>query len=318
MKVRVGIGIGEFPADARPWFDAVLDACERLNIDSIWLSQRLRDRYLSPFVAISYAAARTTRLKLGTSVVVLPGTNPVLMAEAMASIAVLAPRRFLPVFGLGPAYQQDRGAFPVSSRGRGHDFDESLVVVRRLLEAGGRTASATDSAAASDAAESSGGGHSGIDIEAGRIRLSGFVLAPQPDPPLDLWVGGRAPAALRRAGRLADGWLGSGVPPSEAEAAVRLVQQAAAEAGRVVDPEHFGMTIPWTATPGGRDAFLAARRGGGPAPGGVPVGWQQLRELLDAYIAGGLSKFVVRPVEAGAHLLPWLDEFAAEVLPLQT
>src|SRR3984957_15608332 len=66
---------------------------------------------------------------------------------------------------------------------------------------------------------------------------------PRPTPPLDIWLGGSAPAAFRRIGTLADGWLGSFLTPTEARAGREAIERAADEAGRAIEPDHFGISL---------------------------------------------------------------------------
>src|SRR5207244_3645216 len=76
---------------------------------------------------------RTRHLKVGTSVAVLPGRNPVLVAKQLASLAALAPKRVLPVFGLRSALPVERDLFVVPEGKRAAVFDESLQLLRRVL-----------------------------------------------------------------------------------------------------------------------------------------------------------------------------------------
>ena len=73
------------------------------GFDSLWLSERISGEAPDPVVAMSYAAGRTTRLKFGMSVLVLPGRNPVVLAKELATLAVMSGGRLLPAFGLGVA-----------------------------------------------------------------------------------------------------------------------------------------------------------------------------------------------------------------------
>src|ERR1700685_1229447 len=70
-----------------------------------------------------------------------------------------------------------------------------------------------------------------------RAAVFGAGVGVLPPKPLDIWLGGSAPAGLRRVGRLADGWLGSLLTPAEAGAAVATIQEAAAGAGRSVEDD---------------------------------------------------------------------------------
>ena len=94
MKIRFGVGLG---ADTGPAKLAdVVDRLEALGIDSLWFSELVYSEAVDPFVGMAYALARTRKLKVGTSVVVLPGRHPVLVAKQLASLAALAPKRVLP------------------------------------------------------------------------------------------------------------------------------------------------------------------------------------------------------------------------------
>ena len=74
--------------------------------------------------------------------------------------------------------------------------------------------------------------------------LTDVTLTPRPRrAKLEIWLGGSAPAALRRIGRIADGWLASFVSPEEFATGVDLIRATAAEHGRAIDEDHYGMTI---------------------------------------------------------------------------
>jgi probable F420-dependent oxidoreductase len=294
VKVRFGIGLGPIGPDED--LGAVVDRIEELRLDSLWFSELVAAPQVDPVVGQAFAVSRTSRLKVGTGVGVLPGRHPALVAKQLASLAWLAPGRILPVFGLQPARAAERAMFPVPAGRRAAVFDESLLLVRRLL--------------AEERVTFSGEFFTVEDASVGLL----------PAKPLDLWLGGSAPAGLRRVGRLGDGWLGSLLTPDECAAAVAAIHDAATEAGRAVDPEHFGISLPVAA--GETDARLlrgvAERRPGVDPRSLVPSGWAETRRMLAAYVDAGLSKFVVRPAAPPASWLDWLDEFAAELTPLQT
>ena len=86
---------------------AVVDHLEATGVDSLWFSELVYSKAVDPFVGMGFALARTTNLKVGTSVAVLPGRHPVLVAKQLASLAGLAPKRVLPVFGLRSAIPAD-------------------------------------------------------------------------------------------------------------------------------------------------------------------------------------------------------------------
>jgi probable F420-dependent oxidoreductase len=294
VKVRFGVGLA--PSGPDDDLAAVVDRMEELGLDSLWLSEQVYAPQVEPLVGMAFAAARTRRLKVGTGVSVLPGRHPVLVAKQLASLAWLAPRRILPVLGLQPARAAERALFPVPPGRRAAVFDESLLLLRRLLTEPRVTFSGEFFAVE--------------DASVGRL----------PDTPLDLWLGGSAPAGLRRVGRFGDGWLGSFLTPAECADAIAVVQRAAAEAGREVDPEHFGMSLPVAdgELPGRLLAAIAERRPGTDPRTLVPQGWSAARELAARYVEAGVSKFVVRPAAHPGSWPAWLDEFAGELVPLQT
>jgi len=137
---------------------------------------------------------------------------------------------------------------------------------------------------------------------------------------LEVWLGGTAKSALRRAGRLSDGWLPSLCTPPEAAAGRAAIEAAASEAGRTIDPEHFGISLSYAhdSIPPAQVTRILQRRPGTDPAAFIPLGLAGLRDMLRQYISVGFSKFVVRPAETP---LAWPDELsrlADGVLSLQT
>ena len=137
-------------------------------------------------------------------------------------------------------------------------------------------------------------------------------------PPLDIWLGGSAPAAFRRIGELGDGWLGSFLTPSEARAGREAIQLAAAQAGREIEPDHFGISL--AVIDGELPAELAAavrkRRPDLDPVELIATGWDRLHRQLDGYIEAGLTKFVIRPA-GGASVDGFIDRFVTELVGRQ-
>jgi probable F420-dependent oxidoreductase len=293
MKVRIGVSLG--PAGTPAEFAAAVDLLEQAGIDSLWLPELVYSSMVEPFTGMAFALSRTTRLKVGSGISVLPGRNPVLVAKQLASLAGLAPRRVLPVFGLQPAQPAERALFPVPEGKRAAVFDESLQLIRLLLT------SPT------------------VSFEGEFFTVSGASVGELPAKPLDIWLGGSAPGGLRRVGRLADGWLGSLLTPAEAGAAVTIIQQAAADAGREVEPDHFGLSIPVAldGIPAPLLASIRRRRPDADPAELIPAGWDAARALIEQYVEAGLSKFVVRPAAALPSFTAFMDDFVRELIPLQ-
>jgi probable F420-dependent oxidoreductase len=292
MKVRIGVSLG--PVGTPAQFADAVDLLEQAGVDSLWLPENVYSPLVEPFTGMAFALSRTRRLKAGTGVSVLPGRHPVLVAKQLASLAGLAPGRVLPVFGLQPAQPAERPLFPVPERRRAAVFDESLELVRLLLTA------------------------ERVTFDGELFSVTDATVGTPPAKPLDIWLGGTAPAGLRRVGRLADGWLGSFVTPAEAAAAVRAIQEAAAEVGREIEADHFGLSLPVTQAgiPAPLLAAINRRRPDADPDTLVARGWDDARRMLGQYIEAGLSKFVVRPASPGPFG-DFADGFIRELLPLE-
>ena len=295
MKVRIGISLG--PAAVPAVFGDAVDRVEALGVDSLWLSEMVFGSLVEPFAGMAYALSRTSRLKVGTGVAVLPGRHPVLVAKYLASLAGLAPGRVLPVFGLQPARADERGLFEVPAGRRAAVFEESLRLIRLLLT------------------------QEEVSWRGEFFTVDGAHIGPLPAKPLDIWLGGSAPRALSRVGRLADGWLGSLLTPEETRAARETIQAAASAAGREVEADHFGISLA-VAPGGGVPADLAAairqRRPGSDPAALVPAGWAAAGRAIEQYVLAGISKFVIRPAAPPASLDDFLADFTRELMPMQT
>ena len=295
MKIRIGTILGiDGDSDPGPFNEAVA-AMEELGFDSLWLAELTSRATPDPIVGLAHAAARTTRLKIGPGVLVLPGRNPAVVAKQLASLDRLSNGRLLVAFGLGLPDPAERAAFPVPpGQTRGEAFDTALDVVRRYL--------------------------AGETVDGVRVR---------PDPvqqPLDLWIGGSSTAALVRTGKRADGWLPSLVTPAEAAEGRAVIEREAERAGRRIDPEHFGVTLTYLDAINGDEsvpelllASVARRRPGRDPAEVIPKGLDGAVSRIEEFIAAGVSKFVVRPGgRPGLSPTAALEEMAEALLPLQT
>jgi probable F420-dependent oxidoreductase len=295
MKVRVGVSLGATSGAAGD-FEAAVGLLEAAGVDSLWLPENVYAATVDPFTGMAFALAKTARLKAGSGISVLPGRHPVLVAKQLVSLAGLAPGRVLPVFGLQPALAAERALFPVPSGQRAAVFDEALTLLRLMLTS------------------------EVVSFHGSFFTVDGASVGPLPAKPLDIWLGGSAPGGLRRVGRLADGWLGSLLTPAEAGSAVGTIKAAADEAGREVDPDHFGISlaIAFGGIPDTLAASIRRRRPDMDPTVLIADGWAGARDLILAFVDVGLSKFVVRPAAATVPLGDFVDGFARELMPLQT
>jgi probable F420-dependent oxidoreductase len=293
MKVRIGVSLGQ--AGVPDQFSAAVDALEQAGVDSLWLPEMVYGSLVDPFIGMAHALARTSQLKVGTGVAVLPGRHPVLVAKQLATLAGLAPRRVLPVFGLKPARPGELAAFPVPPSRRAAVFDESLTLLRLLLS------------------------QDSVTFHGEFFSVESASVGPPSARPLDIWLGGSAPGALRRVGRLGDGWLASFLTPAEAGAGRQVIEAAAAEAGREIEPDHYGISLA-VADDASLPALLEVARSRRPDcdPAAlVASGWKGARALIEAYVAAGLTKFVVRPSWTPVDPDQFTADFVREMVPLQ-
>jgi len=292
VKVRFGIGLGaETAPDELP---AIVDHLEANGVDSLWFSELVYSKAVDPFIGMAHALSRTNDLKVGTSVAVLPGRHPVLVAKQLASLAALAPKRVLPVFGLRSAIPAERDIFVVPDGERAAVFDESLRLLRSALE------------------------QDDVSFAGDYFSVSSVGVLPRPTRPLDIWLGGSAPAGFRRIGQLGDGWLGSFLTPAEARAGREQIERAAQQAGREIEADHFGINLAVSdgAVPDELAAAVRRRRPDVDPAELIADSWSRLHRQLDAYVEAGLSKFVIR--SAGpSGTSEFIDRFVVELLPRQ-
>ena len=296
LSVRVGVGPSPFAPVGADTLWPLVQTLEDTGYDSLWLSDTARLGGLAPLPALAAVAARTERLKLGTSVLVLPPRNPVLLARELATVDALSGGRMLPAGGLGIDLPHELEAMGVRADERAARLEESVAIIKALwsgepVTMTGRFWSLTD------------------------VRI---VPAPRRRR-LEFWLGGLAPAALRRIGRIADGWLASFVGPDEFAAKVELIRATAAEHERSIDDDHYGATIfsaPEGAELPAEATALLDRRPELARDDHVAIGAEATRVLLERFIAAGATKFVLIPL--GDDPQAWLRElFPRVVAPLE-
>lgn len=303
MSVRIGLAVGGWPfgpaESDRFW--AFIDRAEALGFDSIWLSDRLvsTSPILEPITGLAAVAGRTRRMKFGMSVVVLPLRNPVVLAKEIATIDFLSNGRMLPAFGIGTEDQREYEAAGVAKEERAGRTDEAVTLMRRLWS------------------------EEHVSHHGRYYHVSDVTIAPRPvQKSLPVWFGGRSDAAYRRIGRSGDGWLASFLTTDEFAAGAEAIRRHAAAAGRSIDDDHYGVILSTTVA---RTAEQA-RELAGPylrrfrpdaateqlSAFGTP---DDVARRIEAYLAAGASKFVLRPACPPEELLDQLEVLGHEVAP---
>jgi probable F420-dependent oxidoreductase len=191
------------PAASAQAVSRVAEHAESLGFDDVWVSDHLAlpkgapyppsSYILEPLVTLTWAAAATERIGLGTSVLVLPLRPPVLLAKGLASLDLMSGGR-LTVGAAAGWLEAEFDALGVPFRERGARTDETLELLRRCwsedpLNAKGPVTGAT---------------------------LKNMRLKPQPERAIPIWIGGLSDAAIDRAIRSGDGWHGAFQSPEEA------------------------------------------------------------------------------------------------------
>jgi probable F420-dependent oxidoreductase len=307
LKVRIGITVGDSIADANS-ADKVLefiDRCESWDIDSVWVSDRIvaPKVTLDPIVFMAYMASRMRNMKFGTSALVLPTRHPVVLAKQLATLDFLCRGRLLLAVGLGADDSRDFTAAGVRKEERGKRADDAIVLMKKLW---------TDE---------------NVTFAGNFWSVKDLTLLPRPfqkgGPPI--WAGGRSKAALRRAGLLADGWLVSSVTPKEMGEGIQAIRIQAAQAGREIPEDHYGVLIPFCFARNTAAALAAAgpsarRRSDIGVEEYAALGTAQaIRNKIQSYIEVGATKFVMRPCGPKESLHAQVEILAHEVIPaLQT
>ena len=304
IKYRIGIMPGPWPPgrEGADFLWSLCDLCERTEVDSIWLSDRLSSPVPVPEVMTTLAAiaARTTSLKFGPSVIVLPYRTPVVAAKEMATVDWLSHGRLFPAVGVGVELPREFEASGVAFRERGRRTDEAIRVIRMLWT------------------------QDEVTFHGEFYKLDRISVLPKPwqNPP-PIWIGGKSEAAQKRTARLGDGWMPSFITPDEFRAGVEHVQELAVSEGREVPADHFGTLINFALA----DSPEAAAAMAGPFIPRGRVDEATIRQCtafgppevvagrIEDYVKGGGSKFILRPLCPPDAMLDQLARLSAEVIP---
>jgi probable F420-dependent oxidoreductase len=171
---------------------------------------------IEAFMMLSYAAAMTDKIGLGTEVLILPQRQPALVAKQVSSLDTLSDGRVR--LGVGIGWQESEyEALGESFKTRGRRMDEAMELLRAYWR------------------------EERIEFESEHYPTEAMAMEPKPPQGGDLpiWVGGNTPPAFRRVGKYGDGWLASQVSDTDfAKRAMDVIREAAASAGR--DPNTIG------------------------------------------------------------------------------
>ena len=261
----------------------VAQRAEALGFGDLWVTDNVLNHSgcFNAFTVLTYAAALTSTIRLGVSVLVLPIYHPIHVAHQVATLDYLSGGRA--ILGVGLGRDHDYPPFQVAPERRVRRFRESVELIKALW------------------AERS------VTYRGEIYQVEGAMLGTRPvqSPRPPIWLGGHHPDAIRRAASLADGWMGAGGSSTAAFGrAVPLLRSAIEGAGR--DPATFLIS---------KRVFLSVHERAdvarsevhrwytevyhnpnGAAEAGVSGTPEQVREQLEALAAMGASHLLLNPI----------------------
>ena len=261
----------------------VAQRAEALGFRDLWVTENTLDHVFcfDPVAVLSYAAAVTTKIRLGASVVVLPIHHPALVAHQWACLDYLSGGRA--ILGVGLGREHHYAQFQIPREARVRRFREGVELIRALWT------------------------EPRVDFRGRIYQLEGGTMMPKPvqKPSLPMWFGVGHPNAVRRAGSLADGWMGSGGSSIAAfKQSVPILLAALEAAGR--DPANFPVSkrlfMAVDERPGMARAELhrwfteVYHNPEGTDASGIHGTPEQVRERLEELVAMGANHLLLNPV----------------------
>jgi probable F420-dependent oxidoreductase len=257
-------------------------AAERAGFDSVWLSEHhfLDDGYMpSLFVAAAAIAQATERVEIGTAVLLAPLHHPLRIAEDAATLDLISRGRF--ILGLGAGWRPEEfEVFGVGLDERASRMRETVAVLRLAWS------------------------KETFSFDGKHYRFDNVNVTPKPAHDVPIWLGGFAPAAIRRAGRIADGFLGSSSGTSGIEGfsqakaiALEGVQAAGRDASRFAlalhvpvftseDPDPWQAVKPYYHYLRWKYPDMANARGSAESRGPGPLSKEEEEQLRGTIICG--------------------------------
>lgn len=234
-------------------------------------------------ITLTAAAAVTERIELKTAVYLLPLRHPVPVALQVAQLDQLSMGRFVLGIGVGGEDPHEFWSSGVDPATRGARTNEAIEVLKRLWT------------------------EDGVTFEGKHFQLDDVTLYPKPFRPVPIFVGGRSDAALRRAGRLGDGYTGIWLTPERFREAAERIAEAALAAGRDPAEIELGMQY-WTSVSDDRDEARALVSEGMESTYRMP--FERFERYTPFGAPGEIAEYLAPFIEAGArhiNLVPVQD-----------
>jgi len=273
----------------------VAQRAEALGFRDLWVTENTLDHVncFDPVVVLTYAAAVTSRIGLGASVVVLAVHSPQMVAHQWATLDYVSNGRA--ILGVGLGREHHYREFEVPVEGRVRRFREEVELIRALWT------------------------QDKVSFQGRFYHLEGATMNPKPvqKPHLPLWMGVGHPDAVRRTAQLADGWMGSGGSSiAEFGQSVPILKAALAERGRDVAsfPISKRLFMAVDDNPAVARAELhrwfteVYHNPAGTEASGIYGTREQVRDRLEEVIALGANHLLLNPVSRHAEQVEALAE----------
>jgi probable F420-dependent oxidoreductase len=301
--VKIGVGFGQWKYGL-PEPDLLCrhaEVAEAVGLDSIWLSDHIVTRNPTLDIACMFAmiAARTKRVKMGPSVLTLPARHPVHVAKTYATLDYISGGRMVMAVGSGSDLR-DLEASGVSPQDRGKRLDEGILILRRLWT------------------------ESHVTHHGQFYHFDDVTIEPKPRKgSLDIWIGGKSDAILKRVVRLGDGWFPALTTPAEFKRDMAKMIAFGDEYGRPVNSREAGVLL-LAHIDENRDA---AWQTVAPSLRGLPIPAEDIAERcmvgtpaecvekIERFVEAGCVKFVLRPACPPADIIKQMELFGEKILP---
>ena len=290
MKSGCSLSNNQGIEDVREVLDLATRA-EKLGFDSVWASEhvfnvsyvqeRIGNRpYYEPLTILSYVAATTNTIGLGTSVLVLPYHNPIRLAKTAATLDVVSGGRLTLGVGVG-VIEEELAAMGSSFSERGAITDETITIMKELWTQEDPTYQ-------------------------GRFHsFSGMKFTPKPvqKPHIPIIIGGTSRAAVRRAAKMGDGWHPTALDPENLSQRSHYSGDRAQAEGR--DPSEIAVSVSAPMGEAGREGRYSL--GADPA---------EILQKAQTYEGLGVDRLVISSnTRDSSKLIPALEMLAEWVLP---
>jgi len=301
VKIGIGFGQWQYGLPEPELICNFAETAEAVGLDSIWLSDHIVTRNPNLDITCLFAmiAARTKRVKMGPSVLTLPARNPVHVAKTYATLDYISGGRMVMAVGSGSDLR-DLKASGVAPEERGKRLDEGIAILRRLWT------------------------ESHVTHHGQFYRFDDVTIEPKPRKgSLDIWIGGKSDAILKRVVRLGDGWFPALTSPEEFKRDMDKLMAFGEQYGRRVDPREAGVLLLTHVTNDSKGAWekIAPFLRGLPMPPedvaarclvGPP---NECVEKIQRFIEAGCVKFVLRPACPPAEVMSQIDLYGNKLLP---